>query len=343
MYIEFKAFCEKRTYMSEKLEHCRVLVTGGAGFIGSNLIDELLHRGCEVVCLDNFETGKMENLAGALKHPGFRLITGDICNPESCAEAVKGVKYVFHQAAIGSVPRSIADPVHSTAVNITGFVTMLHAAKEAKVKRFIYAASSSTYGDNRELPAREDRIGTPLSPYAITKLVNEFFAENFAKLYGIETIGLRYFNVFGRRQDPDGAYAAVIPRFARSLLSHQVPVINGDGTISRDFTYIDNVVTANILAAEATGPAVRNAVCNIACGKSTSLNELFTAIRGALAEFDPAIAQIEAIHGAPRAGDIEHSLADITKARNLLGYIPSCDVVAGIGLAAEWYFHNLKK
>lgn len=328
--------------MIEKLEHCRVLVTGGAGFIGSNLIDELLRRGCEVICLDNFETGKMENIAGALKQPGFRLIPGDICDPESCAEAVKGVQYVFHQAAIGSVPRSIADPVHSTEVNISGFVNMLFAAKEAKVKRFIYAASSSTYGDNRELPAREERIGKPLSPYAITKLVNELFAENFAKLYGIETIGLRYFNVFGRRQDPDGAYAAVIPRFARSLLSHQAPVINGDGSISRDFTYIDNVISANLLAAEVNAPDALNTVYNVACGDSITLNELFTAMRDALASFDPAVARIEAIHGAPRSGDIAHSRADISKARTRLGYTPLFDAATGIKLAAEWYFHNLK-
>lgn len=342
MYIEFKAFCEKRTYMSEKLKHCRVLVTGGAGFIGSNLIDELLRRGCEVVCLDNFETGKMENLAAALKHPYFRLIPGDICDAGNCAEAVKGVRYVFHQAAIGSVPRSIADPVHSTEVNITGFVTMLHAAKEAKVKRFIYAASSSTYGDNTELPASEERIGKPLSPYAITKLVNELFAENFARLYGIETIGLRYFNVFGRRQDPDGAYAAVIPRFARSLLSHQAPVINGDGAISRDFTYIDNVISANLLAAGTTAPEALNTVYNIACGNSITLNQLFSAMRDALAAFDPAIGRIEAIHGAPRTGDIQNSLADISKARAKLGYAPLFDAATGLKLAAEWYFRNLK-
>ncbi len=323
--------------MSGKWNGVRVLVTGGAGFIGSNLVDELLTRGCEVVCLDNFETGKRENLAEALKNPGFRLITGDIRDRDCCAEAVAGVKYVFHQAAVGSVPRSIADPVHSTEVNIGGFVNMLWASKEAKAERFIYAASSSTYGDCVEFPAREDRIGKPLSPYAITKYVNELFAENFSKLYGIETIGLRYFNVFGRRQDPKGAYAAVIPRFAQSLLAHRPPVINGDGLISRDFTYIDNVVEANILAAETQKAAALNTVFNIACGDSITLNELFLTMRSALAEFDPAVGAVEAVHGAPRPGDIRHSRADVSKARELLGYEPKIDAVTGIKLAAKWY------
>ena len=234
--------------MNRKLERAKILVTGGAGFIGSNLIEVLLAKGCEVVCLDNFLTGKRENLASFLDNPAFRLIEGDIRDPATCRKAVENMDYVLHEAALGSVPRSIADPVTTTEINITGFVNMLFASVEAKVKRFVYAASSSTYGDSRELPKIEDRIGKPLSPYAITKYANELFAENFSSIYGIETVGLRYFNVFGKRQDPFGMYAAVIPKFAMSLIRHEPPRINGDGSFSRDFTYIDNVVQANLLA-----------------------------------------------------------------------------------------------
>ncbi len=235
--------------MNKTIKNKKVLITGGAGFIGSNLIDRLLEQGNKVICLDNFATGKRENLKEALQNPNFKLIEGDIRNYDDCQKAVKGCDYVLHQAALGSVPRSIADPMTSTDVNIGGFVKMLHAAKEAGVKRFVYAASSSTYGDSKALPKVEHKIGNALSPYAITKYVDELFAKNFSDIYGIETIGLRYFNVFGRRQDPNGAYAAVIPLFVKQLIKHESPRINGDGSYSRDFTYIENVIQANQLAA----------------------------------------------------------------------------------------------
>ena len=235
--------------MKQILSNNRVLVTGGAGFIGSNLIESLLVADNQVVCLDNFSTGKMENLKGFIDDSRFKLIVGDIRNFDDCEKSVRNIDIIFHEAALGSVPRSIKDPITSTDVNIGGFVRMLFAAKEARVTRFIYAASSSTYGDHPDLPKVEDKIGSPLSPYAITKYVDELFADNFTKTYGIDTIGLRYFNVFGRRQDPDGAYAAVIPKFVKMLMKHEIPLINGDGSVSRDFTYIDNVVQANLLAA----------------------------------------------------------------------------------------------
>lgn len=240
-----------------KIENKKVLVTGGAGFIGSNLVDRLLEQNNTVICLDNFATGKRENLANALQHPAFTLIEGDIRNYEDCQKAVEGCNFVLHQAALGSVPRSIADPMTSTDVNIGGFVKMLHAAKEANVKRFVYAASSSTYGDHPDLPKVEHKIGNALSPYAITKYVDELFAKNFSDIYGIETIGLRYFNVFGRRQDPNGAYAAVIPLFVKKLMAHESPRINGDGSYSRDFTYIENVIQANQLAAITPTEAIK--------------------------------------------------------------------------------------
>jgi len=263
-----------------------ILVTGGAGFIGSNLCEELLRQGNRVTCLDNFSTGKHDNIASFLENPKFTLIEGDIRNYEDCQRAVKGVDLVFHEAALGSVPRSINDPIISTDVNIGGFVKMLFAAKEEGVKRFIYAASSSTYGDHPALPKVEENIGKPLSPYAITKYVNELYAENFSKLYGIETIGLRYFNVFGKRQDPDGAYAAVIPKFAKMLIEHQQPVINGDGNHSRDFTHIENVVLMNLLAATTQNQKAVNQVFNTACGERNTLNQLVTYLKEFLSEFD---------------------------------------------------------
>ena len=327
--------------MKKKVENSRILVTGGAGFIGSNLVERLLAQDNEVVVLDNFATGKMSNLFPFSGNKNFRLIVGDIRDLAKCREAVSGVDYVLHEAALGSVPRSIKDPMTTTEVNISGFVNMLFAAQEAKVKRFAYAASSSTYGDSKTLPKVEDKIGKPLSPYAITKYVDELFAENFGKLYGIETIGLRYFNVFGRRQDPFGAYAAVIPKFVMSLMKHESPVINGDGSYSRDFTYIDNVVQANQLALLADKPEAVNQVYNVAFGERTTLNELFAYLREDLSVFDAEIAKVTPQYGPNRAGDIPHSLACIDKAKNLLGYAPEFSVKQGLKLASEWYFNNL--
>ena len=319
-----------------------ILVTGGAGFIGSNLIEALLAEGAHVVCLDNFSTGKEENLQTFRNHPHFHLIRGDIRDYDTCLQACKDVEIIFHEAALGSVPRSVHDPVTTNEVNIGGFVKMLNAARESGVKRFIYAASSSTYGDSRTLPKVEEQIGKPLSPYAVTKYVNELYADVFHNLYGIDCIGLRYFNVFGRRQDPDGAYAAVIPRFVRALLRHERPVINGDGTSSRDFTYIDNVVEANLLAARTGSEKALNTVYNVACGTETDLNALFGLLKRFLSEHDPEIAGIEPVHGPPRAGDIPHSLADIGKARRLLGYAPEIDVEEGLRRTSRWYFDHLR-
>ena len=327
--------------MERKLRDSRVLVTGGAGFIGSNLVESLLLSGNSVVCLDNFSTGKRENLKEFFNNHNFRLIEGDIRNYADCQKAVENIDIVYHEAALGSVPRSIIDPVSSTDVNIGGFVKMLFAAKEAGVKRFIYAASSSTYGDHPDLPKVEDKIGSPLSPYAITKYVDELFADNFSRTYGIDVIGLRYFNVFGRRQDPDGAYAAVIPKFVKTLMKHEVPLINGDGTVSRDFTYIDNVVQANNLAAVTNNKESLNQVYNVAHGERTSLNQLFTKIRELAGIFDKDILAIEPVYGPSRAGDIPHSLASIEKAKRLLGYSPVLNVEKGLEEALKWYWHNL--
>ncbi|MFA6659735.1 MAG: SDR family oxidoreductase [Victivallaceae bacterium] len=329
--------------MNKKIENSRILVTGGAGFIGSNLVEVLLSQCNEVVVLDNFATGKRENLAPFAENPHFTLIEGDIRNMATCRQAVDGIDYVLHEAALGSVPRSIKDPMTSTEVNISGFVNMLYAAQEANVKRFVYAASSSTYGDSKTLPKVEDNIGKPLSPYAITKYVNELFAENFSKLYDIETIGLRYFNVFGRRQDPFGAYAAVIPKFAMSLIRHESPIINGDGSFSRDFTYVDNVIQANQLALLTADSEAVNTIYNVACGERTTLKQLFEYLRENLADFDAEISHIEAQYGPSRPGDIPHSLADINKARKLLGYDPQYNVQRGLKEAAGWYFENLTK
>lgn len=328
--------------MERRICDSRILVTGGAGFIGSNLVEKLLKQNNEVVVLDNFMTGKRENLAPFASNRAFTLIEGDIRDLATCRKAVDGIDYVLHEAALGSVPRSIKNPMTTTEVNISGFVNMLFAAQEAKVKRFVYAASSSTYGDSKVLPKVEDKIGKPLSPYAITKYADELFAGNFSSLYGIETIGLRYFNVFGRRQDPFGAYAAVIPRFVMSLIKHEGPVINGDGSYSRDFTYVDNVVQANELALLAKDPAAVNQVYNVAYGERTTLNELFAYLREDLSAFDAEIAKVEATHGPIRAGDIPHSLASIDKAKSLLGYAPEFDVRRGLKAAAKWYFENLK-
>jgi len=317
----------------------KVLVTGGAGFIGSNLVEELLKRGNEVTVLDNFSTGKIENLLPLFSSYSYllNLMVGDIRNLENCRKAVEGAEYVFHEAALGSVPRSINDPITTNEVNISGFLNMLVASRDAGVKRFIFAASSSTYGDSLSLPKVEDHIGKPLSPYAITKYVNELYADVFAKTYGIEYIGLRYFNVFGRRQDPNGAYAAVIPLFVKKLLHHESPVINGDGTNSRDFTYIDNVLQMNLLAMETTNTEAINQVYNTAYGEQTSLNQLLSYLKEILSEYDPEILNIESVHGPNRKGDIPHSLASIEKAKRLLGYSPQYSVKEGLKEAVKWY------
>jgi UDP-N-acetylglucosamine 4-epimerase len=319
----------------------RVLVTGGAGFIGSSLCHDLLERGNEVVCLDNFATGRRENIKELKDNPRFRLIDGDIRDPETCRRAAEGADVVLHQAALGSVPRSIADPATTNAVNINGFLNMLIATRDAGIRRFVYASSSSVYGDSPELQKVEERTGKVLSPYAVTKLVNEEYARVFGSLYGMETIGLRYFNVFGRRQDPNGPYAAVIPKFTMAFMKHEPPVINGDGSNSRDFTYIDNVVLANNLAATAEYPAALNQVYNVACGDSVNLNEMTSLLRKYLAGHDPAIVKVEPQHGPNRAGDIPHSMAGIGKAVRLLGYKPLVLFPEGLKNAVEWYVDNL--
>ncbi|MEE4262277.1 MAG: SDR family oxidoreductase [Desulfobacteraceae bacterium] len=354
-------------------------MTGGAGFIGSNLVEHFLGRGNEVVCLDNLATGYRTNIEPFMDDPAFTFIEGDIRDIETCHRATRGCDYVLHQAALGSVPRSVKDPHTSNAVNIGGTLNMLLAARDAGVKRFVYAASSSTYGDSEELPKVEDHIGNPLSPYAVTKYVMELYARVFSQLYGLECIGLRYFNVFGRRQDPNGAYAAVIPLWVKQLIRHEPPVINGDGSYSRDFTYIDNVVQANELAAvlptaailenlveywrqgRGTGdegrggsgspriphtahrtPQTISEVFNVAYGGNTTLNGLFEALRKNLALFDPEIGRIEPVYGPVRPGDIPHSMASIDKARALLGYEPEYDAEQGFEKACEWYFDNIK-
>jgi UDP-N-acetylglucosamine 4-epimerase len=327
--------------MNRTISGCKVLITGGAGFIGSNLVESMLDSGNYVVCLDNFSTGKRENIKEFLNNPDFRLIEGDIRNYSDCEKSVQGIDFVFHQAALGSVPRSINDPVSSTDVNIGGFVKMIYASKEARIKRFIYAASSSTYGDHPDLPKIEDKIGKPMSPYGITKYVDELFAANFAATYNIEVIGLRYFNVFGRRQDPQGAYAAVIPLFVKKLILHESPVINGDGLYSRDFTYIDNVLQANHLAALSQDRSSINQIYNVAHGERTNLNDLFELVKELIGNFDKEVLDIKPVHGPSRAGDIPHSLASIEKAKRLLDYKPTHTVREGMAEAIKWYRSNL--
>jgi UDP-N-acetylglucosamine 4-epimerase len=320
----------------------KILITGGAGFIGSNLCEHFLSKGYQVVCLDNFATGHRYNIAPFLENKNFKLIEGDIRNIEDCHLAVQDADYVLHQAALGSVPRSLKDPITSNDVNVSGFLNILVAARDAGVKRFIYAASSSTYGDSENLPKVEDVIGKPLSPYAITKYVNELYADIFSKTYGLETIGLRYFNVFGRRQDPNGAYAAVIPLFVKQLMHHESPVINGTGDFSRDFTYIDNVIQMNELAMLTSNSEAVNTVYNTAVGDRTTLNDLVHYLKKHLIEFDPAISNVEIIYGPYRQGDIPHSLAAIEKAKNLLGYRPTHAIDKGLKEAVSWYWENLK-
>lgn len=322
-----------------------ILVTGGAGFIGSNLCEALLKKDYNVVCLDNLATGKMENIQPLLHtySHAFRFIKGDIRSIEDCRKAVANVDYVFHEAALGSVPRSINDPITTNDVNVSGFLNMLVAARDAGVKRFVYAASSSTYGDSENLPKVEDIIGKPLSPYAITKYVNELYADVFARTYGMECIGLRYFNVFGRRQDPDGAYAAVIPLFVKKLLAHESIIINGDGEYSRDFTYIDNVIQMNLLAMTTSLPEALNQVYNTAFGERNTLNQLVAYLKDFLSEYDPQIKSVEVQHGPNRVGDIPHSLASISKAQRLLGYQPQFNLQQGLKEAVEWYRETLRR
>jgi len=319
-----------------------ILITGGAGFIGTNLCEYFLSKDYKVVCLDNFATGHRHNIEGFLKNENFKLIEGDIRNLEQCKQATQGVDYVLHQAALGSVPRSINDPITSNDVNVSGFLNMLVASRDAGVKRFVYAASSSTYGDSESLPKVEDKIGKPLSPYAITKYVNELYADIFSKSYGLETIGLRYFNVFGRRQDPNGAYAAVIPKFVLQLMQHESPIINGDGNYSRDFTYIDNVIQMNELAMTTNNPEALNTVYNTAFGDRNTLNDLTGYLKQYLSEFDSKIADVAVIHGPNRAGDIPHSLASIDKAKKLLNYEPQYSFQNGLKEAVKWYWENLR-
>lgn len=327
--------------MNVELRNKKILVTGGAGFIGSNLCEALLEMGSHVVCMDNFATGKKENIHSFLSNSAFTFIEGDIRNLSDCQQAVEGVDYVLHQAALGSVPRSIKDPITSNDVNVGGFLNMLIASRDANVQRFIYAASSSTYGDSETLPKVEDIIGKPLSPYAITKYVNELYADVFSKTYGLETIGLRYFNVFGRKQDPDGAYAAVIPKFVGQLIKGVSPTINGDGEFSRDFTYIDNVIQANILSMITDNKKAINTVYNVAYGERNTLNELVLYLKEYLSEYDPKIKDIAVNHGPNRIGDIPHSLASIERAKKRLTYQPRYSLKEGLKESVAWYWEHL--
>ncbi|HEX2202695.1 MAG TPA: SDR family oxidoreductase [Longimicrobium sp.] len=323
------------------------LLTGAAGFIGSNLLQALLELSQTVVGLDNFATGKRANLEEALAGAGgdaaarFRLVEADVCDAEACRDACAGADVVLHQAALGSVPRSIENPMATHRANVDGFVTVLLAARDAGVRRFVYASSSSVYGDHPGLPKVEDRIGRPLSPYALSKRADELYAEVFGRTYGIEAVGLRYFNVFGRRQDPEGAYAAVIPRWIRQLLSGEPCQIHGDGETSRDFCYVADVLQANLLAATAEGGAAAGEVFNVACGARTTLNELFGLLRERVAPFVPGAAGAEPLRGPFRAGDVRHSLADISRARERLGYVPRHTVAGGLDEAIEWYVRQL--
>ena len=325
----------------QQKEKRHILITGGAGFIGSNLCEYFIEKNYKVTCLDNFATGHRHNMEPLLEHANFRLIEGDIRNLDTCHEAMKGIDYVLHQAALGSVPRSINDPITSNDVNVSGFLNMLIAARDAKAKRFVYAASSSTYGDSENLPKVEDIIGKPLSPYAITKYVNELYADVFSKTYDISCIGLRYFNVFGRKQDPNGAYAAVIPKFGMQFMKGESPIINGKGDFSRDFTYIDNVIQMNELAMLTENTEAINTVYNTAVGDRTNLNELTQYLKEFLGDKEPSINNIEVKHGPERLGDIPHSLASIKKAENLLDYKPTHTIREGLKEAVEWYWENL--
>lgn len=361
MHLQFNVFYTNNS--SHSLEQqkttMKILITGGAGFIGSNLCDYFVDKGHEVVCLDNLSTGFKENIIHHIDKSNFNFIQGDICDLETCRNAVNNCDYVLHHAALGSVPRSINDPITTNAVNVTGFLNMLTVSKDANIKRFIYAASSSTYGDLSELPKIEHRIGRPLSPYAITKYVNELYANVFSELYGLHTIGLRYFNVFGKRQTPESTYAAVIPLWVKALINHQSPIINGDGSFSRDFTYIENVILANELAITTKKEdiisraklynislpteAPIDLVFNVACGGNTTLLELFETLKTNLSKYDSKIVEIKPVFVEKRKGDIPHSMASIEKAKRILNYNPLFTVEQGLTKACEWYWENLKK
>lgn len=319
-----------------------ILVTGAAGFIGSNLVETLLAKGYQVSGLDNFATGHRKNIEAFLVNENFSFTEGDIRDLATCQEACKTVDFILHQAALGSVPRSINDPITSNDVNVGGFLNMLVAARDNGVKRFVYAASSSTYGDSIALPKIEDKIGKPLSPYAVTKLVNEVYADVFHKTYGLNSIGLRYFNVFGRRQDPNGAYAAVIPKFVLQFMQHKSPTINGDGSFSRDFTYIDNVIQMNLRAIETENEVALNEVYNTAVGDRTSIKGMAELLRTYLSEYDAEIANVEILYGPNRKGDVPHSLASIDKAKEKLGYEPTHIFQEGLKEAVAWYWENLR-
>ncbi|UZX28351.1 SDR family oxidoreductase [Riemerella anatipestifer] len=319
----------------------KILITGEAGFVGSNLTEYFLNKDYQVRVLDNFSTGHKHNIKDFLENENLSYFEGDIRDLEVCRKACEGVDYILHQAALGSVPRSIENPITSNEVNVSGFLNMLVAARDAKVKRFVYAASSSTYGDSKSLPKVEEVIGKPLSPYAITKYVNELYADIFSKTYGLECIGLRYFNVFGRRQDPKGAYAAVIPKFVIQLINHQSPVINGDGTYSRDFTYIDNVIQMNELAMLTDNPEAVNTVYNTAVGDRTTIKQMAQLLKEYLSKYDEKIGEVEILHGPNRVGDIPHSLASIDKAKEHLGYAPTHIFEEGLKEAVDWYWENL--
>ncbi len=327
--------------MVERLKGKKILVTGGAGFIGSNLSEYFLDAN-SVRCMDNLSTGHFRNIAHLENKEGFEFLKTDVIDFESCLEATEGGDIVFHQAALGSVPRSIKEPLNTNASNITGFLHMLEAARQNGVKRFIYAASSSTYGDSTSLPKVENEIGSPLSPYAVTKYVNELYADVYSRLHNMETIGLRYFNVFGKRQDPEGAYAAVIPKFMDLLLRGISPTINGNGEQTRDFTHIDNVILANELSALTTNPNALCTVYNVACGGFVTLNSLFTEIRSILSIYDPSIQDIEVTHGPDRVGDIKCSMASIEKAKELLNYQPVVQLKEGLKRSVDYYMDLLK-
>ncbi len=320
----------------------KILITGAAGFIGSNLSEYFVSKGAYVIGLDNLSTGFKNNISSILNNDNFKFIEGDITDFETCEKACNNIDYVLHQAALGSVPRSIKDPIATNNSNVNGFLNMLVSSKSQKVKRFIYAASSSTYGDSKNLPKMEDIIGKPLSPYAITKYLNELYAQNFSSIYGIETVGLRYFNVYGRKQTPEGAYAAVIPKFIKKLINYESPEINGDGSFSRDFTYIDNIIQMNLLAMTTVNKKAINQIFNTACGQRTNLNELVNILKKYLSKYDKKISKIKPIYGPNREGDIPHSLASIDKAKKLLGYKPTHDIQLGIKESIDWYFKNLK-
>ena len=322
------------------------LVTGVAGFIGSNLSERLLNLGQTVIGLDNFSTGYRKNLEDVRKEISnkawerFRLLEGDIRNLSDCHKACEGVDFVLHQAALASVPRSVDDPIETNQTNVDGFLNMLVAARDARVKRFVYASSSAIYGDSPDLPKREDKLSQPLSPYAVSKSVNELYADVFSRLYGLKCMGLRYFNIFGKRQDPKGAYAAVIPKWIGLLLNGEIPTIDGDGETTRDFCYIENVIHANFLSALTDNGEAMNKTYNIAFGERTSLNQLYRLIRDEVSKYTPGVEKIDPFYGPFRKGDIRHSLADVGKAKNLLGYEPECDVAHGMAHSVPWYIKN---